>query len=187
MADLAMKTKKLTKSILKIIDEINVEFSELIATSEEMPNSLKTMLSAVDEEIMNWLNIMLSAIESSNEFGEDVGFVAIYTGPFKIPKFDVHPSKLKPITEILVNTIQSINLLHENLDVDYELQRNLPIRDLPDEKKNLNVAEWTEKLKDLDKKNKLKRKHWNGHLVGILNMFEDAFNEKRDSDVDSDE
>jgi hypothetical protein len=174
MSDLAM-TKKLTKSILKLIDETNVEFSE------------ETDVTNTSEDMMNWLNTMLSAIESSNEFGEDVGFAAIYTGPFKIPKFAVHPSKLKPITEILVNTIQSINLLHENLDVDYELQSNLPIRDLPEEKKNLTVAEWTEKLNKMEKKNKLKRKHWNGHLLSILNMIEDAFNEKNDSDVDSDE
>lgn len=163
MSDLVViaAAEKLTKSNLKLIDETIVEFSEKDS-------------DAINEQIMSWLNTMFSAIEALNEHGEDVGFVAIYNGPFEIREFVDLESKLKTLTKNLVDTIQSINLLHKKLDEDWERQLDLKIRDFSEDKKNL------EKLKV---SNVLRRKNWNGQLESLLTMIQGEFDERRESDV----
>jgi hypothetical protein len=170
------KSEDLTRSILALIEETKYEFSE----------------TGTNEENMNWINTMLSAIESSNEMGEDIiGFVPFYNGPFKISKTDVKENVqenkvfMKTISEYLVKTIESINLLHEKMDDEYILQLNLPIRDYPEDKKNLTISELNDMFKQLKADNKLRRIAWKGHLENLLRMLEDAFNE-RENVSDSD-
>jgi hypothetical protein len=141
----------------------------------------EVIVSTDERKRKNWVQTLMSCLESLNEYGEEYGFHPFYTGNFKIDYSQLN-SQMDKMGKYLVDTLKSLNVIHEKMDDVWNASNNLRLTDVPKEDLEFTLDGYIKKRQEKEKKQGIRRKTW----IAQLNLTGTTLeNYNNDSDVDS--